>query len=293
MRTGRYVNNAAWSICLVALLLPGLADAETALWKISKGSHHVLLGGTMHLLSPSDYPLPDEFEQAFREGAVLVLETDLAALSRPETQEIIRKKLIFDGGASLKDVVKPSTYRALRRFCRTRGLSIGAINVMKPALAVLTLTMNEMARLGQAGVGVEQHFLTKSQSAGKRVEGLESAETQIDALTAMDKDGQDKLILSTLEDLSKTPVYLETLKKAWRFGRLADLEKIRAEHLEKDFPAFNQSLLAERNNAWLPKIEAMLESPETEFILVGALHLAGTGGLLAKLKSRGYGVEYY
>lgn len=293
MRIGRYFKCAAWSICFAALLLPNLADAETSLWKISKAQHHVLLGGTMHLLSPSDYPLPDEFEQAFRESAVLVLETDLAALSRPETKEIIRKRLIFDGDASLKDVLTPSTYKALLRFCRSRGLSIGMINTMKPALVVLTLTMNEMSRLEQNGAGVEQHFLNRSQAAGKRVEGLESAETQIDALASMDKSGEDKLVVSALEDLSKTPAYLDDLKKAWRFGRLAELEKMRAEHLEKDFPEFNRRLLSDRNDAWLPKIEAILASPGTEFILVGALHLAGTDGLLAKLKARGYEVEYY
>ncbi|WP_288057949.1 TraB/GumN family protein [Methylobacter sp.] len=34
-----------------------------------------------------------------------------------------------------------------------------------------------------------------------------------------------------------------------------------------------------------------MNTPETELILVGALHLAGEDGLLAQLRQRGYKVE--
>ena len=54
-----------------------------------------------------------------------------------------------------------------------------------------------------------------------------------------------------------------------------------------------KSLIADRNDAWLPKIEAMLKTREVEFVLVGALHLAGDDGLLSQLATRGYKVRQY
>jgi uncharacterized protein YbaP (TraB family) len=63
--------------------------------------------------------------------------------------------------------------------------------------------------------------------------------------------------------------------------------------MHDEFPTLNQSLLVNRNNAWIPKIKAMLITPERELILVGALHLAGEEGVLAQLKKQGYVVEKY
>ena len=46
-----------------------------------------------------------------------------------------------------------------------------------------------------------------------------------------------------------------------------------------------------RNNAWIPQIEAMLNTNPTEAVLVGALHLVGNEGVLQQLRDRGYKVE--
>lgn len=45
--------------------------------------------------------------------------------------------------------------------------------------------------------------------------------------------------------------------------------------------------MVSRNSNWLPEIKKMLATPEVEFILVGAAHLAGDDGLLSQLKSSG------
>ena len=43
--------------------------------------------------------------------------------------------------------------------------------------------------------------------------------------------------------------------------------------LQREFPELYQMLIVSRNQAWLPQIEALLETAETEFVLVGAGHL--------------------
>ncbi len=61
----------------------------------------------------------------------------------------------------------------------------------------------------------------------------------------------------------------------------------------EDYPQVYRSLLVERNNNWLPKIERLISQPEQKFILVGALHLVGEDGLLKQLKNKGYQVQQY
>jgi uncharacterized protein YbaP (TraB family) len=53
-------------------------------------------------------------------------------------------------------------------------------------------------------------------------------------------------------------------------------------------PDLYESLLVNRNNNWMPKIEAMFDTDETEFVLVGVAHLVGEHGLTAMLQSKGY-----
>ena len=49
----------------------------------------------------------------------------------------------------------------------------------------------------------------------------------------------------------------------------------------------------ERNNAWLPKVEARLKESKADdtLVVVGTLHLLGEDGLVEKLRAKGYAVE--
>jgi uncharacterized protein len=281
------------TILLIGLLLPYLANAETSLWRVSKGNNQIYIGGTVHLLGKSDYPLPDEFEQVFRKIDLLVLEADLDALSKPKEQAQLVRSLMYSNGTTLKDKIKPKTFRALERYCKANNLTITAMQKMKPAMVVLTLTMAELKRLGLADAGVDQFFLEKAKSKGKKITGLETAEAQINTLENMGKGHENELILSTLKEFKKTPEFMGDMKKAWRTGNLADLEQVGIKAMRAEFPELNKSLLTNRNNAWLPKIKAMLGTPERELVLVGALHLAGEEGVLAQLKKQGFVIEQY
>lgn len=278
---------------LIGLLLPCLVCAETSLWRVSKDTNQLYIGGTLHLLSKSDYPLPDEFEQVFRDIDLLVLEADLDVLSKPNARAQLLQNLMYTDGSILKSKINPKTYNALIRYCKKAGLSLAAMQTMKPSMVVLSLTMAELKRLGLADAGVDQFFLGKAKRTGIKTTGLESAETQIITLGNMGKGHENELILSTIKDLKKTPEFMDDMKKAWRIGNLANLEQIGIKTIQAEFPGLNQNLLTNRNNAWLPKIKAMLATPDRELVLVGVLHLVGENGILVQLKKQGFVVEQY
>jgi uncharacterized protein YbaP (TraB family) len=48
---------------------------ETSVWKISGGDNVLYLGGTIHILRESDYPLPEPFDAAFEQSDIIVFET--------------------------------------------------------------------------------------------------------------------------------------------------------------------------------------------------------------------------
>jgi uncharacterized protein YbaP (TraB family) len=48
---------------------------QTSVWKISNGNNVLYIGGTIHVLRESDYPLPEAFETAFENSTIIVFET--------------------------------------------------------------------------------------------------------------------------------------------------------------------------------------------------------------------------
>ncbi|MGR9116135.1 MAG: TraB/GumN family protein [Gammaproteobacteria bacterium] len=280
-------------LILLGLLMPGWAGSDTSLWRVSDGHAELFIGGTVHVLSPADYPLPKEFDQAYQQAEKLVLETDLGKLHEADAQLQLMQRMLFQDGTTLQSVLNEETYQALMQYCIKLGIAIESLHAFKPPMVVITLMMAELQKLGLAEAGVDDYFNRKAESEGKDLIGLETLEQQLDAIERMGQGHENELILSTLEELRQLPAIMQDMKKAWREGDMASLERIGIVPMQADYPALYQDLLVNRNMAWLPEIASMLATPERELILVGALHLAGADGLLEQLRLRGYKVEKY
>lgn len=278
---------------LVLFVVSLQAVASTSLWKISKPGSHLFIGGTVHVLSAADYPLPDEFEQAYRQASELVFETDIAAVASIEFQQKMMAAMIYTDGQTLRSELKPGTYRELEQYCQSAQFPLDSIQSLKPGMASLLLTVYELSRLGMAESGVDTYFHQKALVDGKALGQLETAQQQLEFIVAMGAGQEDDLILSTIRDMRELPVMMAQLKTAWREGDKAALVRLGIEPMQMEFPSIYKSLLVDRNRAWLPQIDAMLESPDTELVLVGALHLVGEDGLLAELARKGYTVQAY
>lgn len=97
------IFGAKWNIGLLSILFSVSSFAETSLWKITKNNHHLYLGGTVHILAESDYPLPSPYEKAYQLSHRIVFETDLQKLQSPEFQQAMLASLSYQNGKTLKD----------------------------------------------------------------------------------------------------------------------------------------------------------------------------------------------
>ena len=277
-------------ICL-GLLFSQLTFADTSVWKVSKDNRHLYLGGTVHILSNTDYPLPAPFDKAYHLSHRIVLETDMQKLQSPEFQGVMLSQLSYGGGRTLKDVLSNETYGKLVRYCESRGIPVTGVHGFKPGLLTSVLLLFELQRLGLAGEGVDAFFNLKAIEDSKQLGQLETVEEQLNFLATMGEGQEDETIEYTLKDIENLPKLMKDIKQNWRVGDMKKLEKVAIEPYLQEFPETFEVLLNLRNRNWMPKIEAMLENPEVEFILVGVLHLAGDQGLLAQLQQRGYTLE--
>ena len=279
------------TMAAVFLLSGANAMADSAVWRVSDGDEHIYLGGTVHLLRPSDYPLPAAFDMAYGEADVVYFETDISALSDIGTQMRMMQQLTYNDDRTLRSVLNDEAYAALSGYVAQFGLPMVALEKFRPGLLVSTLQVLEFQQMGFTPEGVDAHFNARAVSDGKPVRELESVESQIGYLARMGEGSESEFVVLSLEDMEEIRSSIESMVGAWRSGDNELLADLFVDELREQVPDVYDSLLVERNNAWMPLIEDLFQQDGTEFVLVGAAHLVGEDGLLTQLEDKGYQVS--
>jgi len=276
---------------ILIALIPLQLYASSSVWKVTHQDQHLYLGGTVHLLAKDDYPLPKQFDRAYQQSSKVILETDTSKMQQPDIQQAMMLKAMYPKGVTIQSKISSNTYQALKAHCLSRGLDLEHLAQFKPGLLSVILTMTELNKLNISSMGVDDHFSHKAKKQKRTMGYLENLEDQLSLIANMGKGQEDAFIQYTLEEITQLESMFNELKSSWRLGDMATLTKIAIQPFKKDFPILYKELLVKRNNNWLPQIKDMLETKEVEFILVGALHMAGEDGLIQQLKQFGYKVE--
>ena len=280
----------ALSFFSTSLLAGADTGSPSSVWVISSGEQKVYLGGTVHLLRPSDFPLPEQYETAYQDADKLYFETDISGMSDMGTQARMLQRLTYQDERTLRSVLNEEAYSALASHLETVGLPIAMLQKFKPGLLISTLTVIEMQKMGFSPQGVDAFFNTRARDDGKAVGQLESIDDQIGFLEAMGEGDESEFILLSLQDLEKAEM-LEQMIDAWRIGDNDKLVALFIDDMKERSNDLYQNILVSRNNHWLPMMEAMFSQQGTEFVLVGAAHLVGEDGLLQLLAGKGYTVS--
>jgi uncharacterized protein YbaP (TraB family) len=363
--------------------------AETSVWKISNENNVLYIGGTVHILRASDYPLPEAFNTAFEKSEIMVFETfsdDPDALLNDEQvkafleecnqlvvmvqendelgrflilsdrfssmiarhpnayssindetiqltneereirNEIIAmavsiqklwqnedviaylervQKILVMGAEnekikifinfmnpdykSLDKVFSEETFDMLVSLCEKYDYPVMNLKYWRPYIAYSSLSMHVLNRFAQAD-GVDVFFLKKAKEHGKKIECFETDEFQYNLIANLGNEYGDSYyayLFSEFESEQGVEEDFDQMINAWKRGEMIESMTYEREH----FPAVYESMLANRNNAWMPVIENYLKTSPVEFILVGTGHMFGPDGLLTQLENRGYKIE--
>jgi uncharacterized protein YbaP (TraB family) len=374
--------------------LPVCLYGETSVWKISGGDNALYIGGTVHILRESDYPLPEAFDAAFNESEMIIFETsvndlselleneeikDLVAesewistaadknekifrfmdllnkystmvmqnenvlnsMSDPSIRLTDKEQKILDqlrtmsadyqamvldeevgefveraqnltakinesadikyflenffnpDFQSLETILSEETYELLESLCEKYNYPIIGLKYFKPYMAYSVLSTHALTRFARKE-GVDVFFMKKAKEYNKKVEYFETPEFQFNLIANLGIEyGEDyyAYLLRDFEGDGGVEVAFDQIVSSWRSG-VEDDEVVSSMFYEmENFPIVYESMIANRNNSWLPVIEGYLKTPSIELVLVGTAHMYGPDGLLARLKERGYGIE--
>lgn len=280
-------------LAIVLFVTSFCATAKTSVWEVSKGDKRLFLGGTVHVLSEKDFPLPCEYQTAFLKSDKVYFEADVTAFEKPSLQAQILQQGMYPQGESILNKITPQTANLLSQYFVDAGISGAAAMVkFKPGMLLSVLTIMELGKLGITAQGVDQHYLDAAKAAGKTIAYLETPDKQLEFLYQLGIGNEDKFVRYLVETINQLDSQFPELIKAWRTGNMQRMaEVIDLNRTEQEFPSIYNVLIVQRNLAWLKRIEAMLIDSAIEYVLVGGAHMAGKVGLLEQLKLRGYNVQ--
>ncbi|MFT7861151.1 MAG: TraB/GumN family protein [Sulfurimonas sp.] len=264
--------------------------ADSFVWKVQKGDSTLYLGGTIHLLRPADFPLPKEFENAYKHSKLLVFETEMDRLEDPSFQQFMLQAMVYANGSTLKQHLQEKTYRKLEKYCQANGMNIQNMQQMKASMVAMMLIQQQYIKLGATQDGVDLYFYQKTLSDNKKTEAFETLEEQLSIIANIGGDNEDEFVLQTLSSIKELDTMFTKIIRFWKNGKEKELSDFLILDLKNESAQLYNDLIVKRNNAWLPKIKHYMQTSETEFVLVGAGHLIGPDGLLQALKKEGYKV---
>jgi len=289
------MNAKIWAalLALAALAAPvAVASADPATWRVAgRNGGEIALLGSMHVLRPSDYPLPKSVDELIDRAQIIVMELDLDDVDAAAQQRVILQTAMLPQGTALADVVDAGVYRLVQQTAAELGVDLDLLDRFEPWFLAITLLDQGMRKLGfQAERGIEQYVLGRSQQSGKEIVGLETLEFQIGIFDSLPAASQQAMLEQTLAELDEAATALDAMVKAWRDGELEDLSAELLDDFDQ-FPGLYAALVTNRNSAWVPLLERLLGDGRRYLVVVGALHLVGEDNVIELLRARGHAVE--
>jgi len=282
----------AWLTALALLGTAGHSAADPAAWRMTApNGGEVTMLGSMHVLRPSDYPLPASMNALLARADQIVMEMDLDDLDAAAQQSTILATALLPQGTVLADVVDADVYRLVEQEAGSLGVDVKALERFEPWFLAITLLDLGMRKLGfQAERGVEQYVVGEAARTSKEIVGLETLEFQIGIFDSLPQQQQQAMLEQTLAELDEAATMLSDMVAAWRDGEIDRLgDELYADFDE--FPGLYDTLVTKRNEAWVPTLEKMLADGRKHLVVVGALHLVGPDSVIELLRSRGHKVE--
>ncbi|MDA0323276.1 MAG: TraB/GumN family protein [Verrucomicrobia bacterium] len=284
--------------CLLAgALLPGLASAEVAvatkpfMWKASAGSATVYMLGSMHIARTNLYPLAASIEAAFASSESVVFEVPMDPKSQFEALKKMTAAAVLPEDETLADHLPKDVLKTLDAYLAEAGMDVGTLYRLRPWYVAIAITLQAAQEAGFNPMwGIDAHFLRKLGT--RATSGLETIDEQVGMLAGLTAEQQRSFLETTLKDAGQAGAQIAAIADIWSMGDADALDVLLRESLEgnEEFQDIYDAMITDRNYRMADKIEALLETESTYFVIVGASHLVGAEGILEILRKKNHEV---
>lgn len=286
------------ALVALTLTLPGAAVAEELpygqglLWRVQKDDGPVsYVLGTMHTTDPRLRQLPPEIDRAISQSRTMAFEL----IETPAGAQKLSRAMQLPPGRRLQDIIGQELFERTVAAVAPLGIPPEGLQSFKPwALSLfLIYPQIEIVRLSQGEPAFDAWLQAEGRRRGKQLQALETYEEQIELFDGMDEAAQVAMVRDMLADHANIEQRFNRMFRAYLNGDVAVLMAEANDVSGVSDPAaaerFKTRLIDERNRIMAARILPLLRDGGA-FVAVGAAHLPGEEGVLARLAQRGYRV---
>lgn len=264
---------------------------NSLLWKISGNglSEPSYLYGTMHTKDARVFAFSDSVMPAFNRASAYAMELDVDAVMKPS----MLSKLMMGGKHSIRKMIPVAEYQLLDSLFKiqSKGLSVKLFDNMSPMLLMI---MIETSALGLSDSSIsgnddalDVYFFNEAKKQKKKLIGIETLEEQMQAINSLNYKEQADMLSDALREMQHGEEQQPELIQQYLSQQLDSLLVLNER--EAMPPKLYKALIIDRNMRMAERMAAIALEQST-FIAVGALHLPGDGGVIQRLRKRGFQV---
>lgn len=284
-------------IASLLLLDAGVASARGFMWEATRHAQdrvqRVLLLGTVHVGRDGEGALSPSRLARIRAADVIAVEADVRDAAR--TLAAFQRHAIFATEAPGLDArIDPALRVRIDRLLPRFGLQADVVMRFKPWALANNLVVLEAARLGYSPAGsTEARLFALAADSGTPVVEIEGVERQL----ALFDSAPDAVQLAYLEQAVASVESgdgareIGGLLAAWDAGDAKGMLK-RLQDLRGSANAgerwVGEHVIDGRHDGMVAAIERFGASGRLHLVAVGSLHFFGSGGLLERLRARGW-----
>lgn len=270
-------------------------------WLARRGDETVILVGTYHFDDPRHAQTLAQVAPQLADATALLVEAgpeEEAALKRRLTKE--PQLMVNTTGPTLPESLPPETWAQLSQALSARGVPpfIGAKLQPWYLSMLLSIPTCGLEAATSGARGLDGMLMDAAAAQGVPVRALEPYDTVFRIFDQMPEEDQLAMVTSALateaqsEDMAATlaaTYFAGESRLIWEFMRAQALQMpgYTPERVAAEFATMDEAMIASRNRAWIPVIEAAAAQGPV-IAAFGALHLSGEQGVLNLLALRGF-----
>lgn len=272
-------------------------------YMLEKDNHYFYIGGSIHLGTNDKVRFNNAVEKAYKNSTKIAVEFDTTNLKNKVNffkilSNISEDKIPLDSQNFEPDLFKTEdSIIKYKNLCKELRLNFEKCSKLSPEKFYFIIQQSLIRKAGyKPSYGMDMLFINRAKHDRKEVVSLETPSTQINAIISAANLSPEALGNNTIRSLEDLEISIKSLSKMHNAVFEGDTLTLVNDILiykpknESDKNNLN-ILLFERNKNMANKIESLIESQEVYFVIVGASHVVGKGGLLKLFKDKGYKIS--
>lgn len=272
-------------------------NGEGLLWKVEKaGVAPSFLFGTMHVTDPRVTTLTQAAQTAYDAAGTVVIETTEVLDQQKMMASIMQRPdlMMFTDQTTLASLLPAGEADFVNKALEARGIPPTSVTKMKPWVitTMLSLPACELQRKAGGAPVLDAKLAQDAIAGGKKLEGLETAVEQLEAMASLPIELHIKGLIDTLKVGDRINDANETMILLYVSGEIGTVWPLFRATLPGGYDdvAFEKTMITMRNHTMVQRAGSILDAGNA-FIAVGAMHLPGPEGLVSLLRKEGYTVS--